>query len=121
MQLFKDFLEQELQNYEGKVATGEIVEAPEKVIQEMVKPDVVKIGERFYFISGPDQVFMMLREDDAHASDFAKKLDADEISNLPVDIVYLAKGRRQKKKLIVSMEFSMEGYPPPPLPPSRGK
>ena len=91
MQLFKDFLEQELQNYEGKVATGEIVEAPEKVIQEMVKPDVVKIGERFYFISGPDQVFMMLREDDAHASDFAKKLDADEISNLPVDIVYLSK------------------------------
>ena len=91
LQLFKDFLEQELQNYEGKVADGEIVEAPEKVTQEMVKPDVVKIGDRYYFISGPDQVFMMLTEDDAHGSDFARKLDKDEISNLPVDLVYLAK------------------------------
>ena len=89
-QYFKDFIEQEIEAYDdvqmGEQDADDGV-TPRKQIREVSRPGVEKIGEAYFYISGPDQVFLL--NADPSLNGYARKLASTEILSLPEEeIVY---------------------------------
>ena len=62
---------------------------PRKDMREVLRPLVEKIGPTYYFISGPDQIFII--NSDPSLNGYAKKLTKPEILSLPEEIVFSGK------------------------------
>ena len=115
LQYFKDFLEQELEKYEDSLVANENTDEEDnennKPIREVKKPSIEKISNNFYFISGPNQVFLL--NSDSTLDIFAKELTSDEISDLPECILYSGQPEQFKVdhkrafELLVSLIFNM--------------
>lgn len=90
-QYFKDFIEQEIEKYEDRrnAEDGYDEENVQKPFREVSRPSVIKIDAKFYFVSGKDQVFFLSTDD--KAPELTRKLDLDEISSLPEDLLYTGK------------------------------
>ena len=90
-QYFKDFLEQEIEKYEDRRNAEENYdeENAEKPFREVSRPSVIKIDQQFYFMSGKDQIFFL--DTAENAPKLTRKLDLEDISALPVDLLYTGK------------------------------
>ena len=60
-----------------------------KKVLELSKPSIQKIGEEFYWIAGSEEVFLLNTKRSTNGQDYAKKLRAEEILTLPIDLVYV--------------------------------
>ena len=60
-QYFKEFIEQEIEKFEDRrnAEDGYDEENVQKPFREVSRPLVIKIDDKFYFVSGKDQVFFL--------------------------------------------------------------
>ena len=55
----------------------------------MNQPSLHQIDDHFYWIAGPEQMFILNHEKTKNGDSYARKLGVEEILCLPVDIVYV--------------------------------
>ena len=86
---FPDFIEQHVQEWQEH-NTGGINDDNRKPMKEFSKPEVVKIRENYYFVSGMKQIFQLNHEHkfDGENDFLAKKLSQEEIKDLEVEIIW---------------------------------
>ena len=84
-QYFPDFVDQQLKIWDEKNSQ---VDTNRKKIIEIASPSIQMIGNMFYWIAGTEEIHLLYHERTAD-SGYAKKLDREEIDQLPVEVVYV--------------------------------
>ena len=84
-QYFPDFVDQQLKIWDEKNCPAA---SNRKKILEIVSPSIQIVGDKYYWIAGTEEVHLLDHER-AAGGGYARKLEKEEISQLPVEVVYV--------------------------------
>ena len=85
---FPDLVEQAIEEYQN-IKNGDAGQAGfvRKETREVSKPEIIKLGEKYFFIAGNNNIFH-LNHVKAEDDKFARKLTKEEIDDLHVEIIW---------------------------------